>query len=53
MQRVTLFLRNAKRRLLRALFPNEFWNEDASREIDRLRVENERLRSALHQEGKE
>jgi hypothetical protein len=33
--------------LARAIYPEGFFNEDASREIDRLTVENDRLRELL------
>ena len=35
------------RRLLRWLDPSTFFNEDASREIDRLLIENDALRERL------
>lgn len=40
-------LRRAKRKLCRALCPDEFYNEDASREIDRLTVRAEQLEEQL------
>jgi hypothetical protein len=45
LQPIRLYICRLQQWLCRTAFPDQFFNRDASLEIDRLTVENERLRN--------